>query len=122
MGIVIITIPGEDKRIFANSLHELTKRKVDLVVIQKAKAYHPSLISRLWRLYQTVGLFKLPREIWYALLLRLDKRAENVLGYFKERNGLVSLESSYLPKVMEVNSINDEEVFKTLQTLKPDLI
>ena len=122
MGIVIITIPGEAKRVFANSLHKKTGGKVDLVIIQKSKPKSYSPINHLKRLYKVVGLKALPIEIWYAILLRLNKSAKNTLEYFRERNESVSSELGYLPKTMEVTSINDDEVFETLQRLSPDLM
>ena len=123
MGIVIITIPGEAKRAFANSLHELTGEKVDLVVIQKPKPNHRSLFKRLKRLYKAVGLRALPVEISYAILLRLNESTRKTLEYFRERSGLIpSHEPGYIPKTMETVSANSDDVFKTLQALSPDLI
>jgi folate-dependent phosphoribosylglycinamide formyltransferase PurN len=122
MGIVIITIPGESKRAFANSLHKITGGNVDLVIIQKPKSNHHSLIDRLKCLYKTVGLRALPMEIWYALLLRLDKSAKNTLEYFREHSEPIFSESGYLPKTMEVVSVNDNEVFEALLKISPNLM
>ena len=123
MGIVIITIPGEAKRAFANSLHQLTGENVDLVVIQKPKPNHHSLFQRLNRLYKAVGLRALPREIGYAILLRLNESTRKTLEYFRERSGAISSpEPGYIPKTMETISANSEEVFRTLKALSPDLI
>ena len=122
MGIVIITIPGEAKRAFVNSLHKITGENVDLVIIQKSKPNHNSLVSRIKRLYDKVGLKALPQEIWYAILLRLDESARNTLEYFRERSSSSSSEIDYLPKTMEVLSVNSDEVFETLKELSPDLI
>jgi len=121
MGIVIITIPGEDKRIFANSLYKITGGQVDLVVIQKPKPNHTSLIERLKRLYKAVGFLALPREIFYAILLRADESLKTALGYFRERSAQIS-ESGYLPKILETVSINREDVYKILKELSPDLM
>ena len=123
MGIVIITIPGEAKRAFVNSLHKITGEKVDLVVIHKPKPNHNSLFQRIKRLYKSVGLRALPTEIGYAILLRLDKSTRRTLEYFRERSGIIfSSEPGYIPKTMETLSVNSEEVFKTLSALSPDLI
>jgi len=123
MGIVIITIPGEAKRAFANSLHQLTGKGVDLVVIQKPKANHYSLFQRLKRLYKSVGLVALPTEIFYAILLRLNESTRKTLEYFRERSGIISsLEPNYIPQTMETISANSEEVYRNLQALSPDLI
>jgi len=121
MGIVIITIPGEDKKIFANSLHKITGGQVDLVVIQKPRPNHASLIERLKRLYKSVGFWALPREIFYAILLRADESLKTALGYFRERSAQIS-ESGYLPKTLETVSINREDVYKILKELSPDLM
>ena len=123
MGIVIITIPGEAKRAFANSLHQLTGENVDLVVIQKPKPNHHSLLERLKRLYNSVGLVALPTEIFYAILLRLNESTRRTLEYFRERSGIISsLEPGYIPKTLETISANSEEVYKNLEILSPDLI
>ncbi|MDZ4205759.1 MAG: formyltransferase family protein [Patescibacteria group bacterium] len=123
MGIVIITIPGESKRAFANSLHKLTGGKVDLVVIQKPKPNHHSLFQRLKRLYKSVGLRTMPVEIFYASLLRLNGSTRRTLEYFRERSGIISsIEHGYIPKTMEVVSANSEEVLNALRILSPDLI
>ena len=121
MGIVIITIPGEAQRAFANSLHRLTRENVDLVVIQKQRPNHNSLFSRLKRLYRAVGFWALPTQIWYAVLLRLDQAAKKTLEYFRARTTPVS-ESDYLAKTLEVISANDDEVLRVLQKLSPNLI
>ena len=123
MSIVIITIPGEAKRAFANSLHKLTGEKVRLVIIQKPKPNHRSLFQRVKRLYKAVGLRALPIEIGYAILLRLNESTRKTLEYFRERSGIISsLEPGFIPKTMETLSANSEEVFRTLKALSPDLI
>lgn len=122
MGIVIITIPGEAKRTFANSLHKITGGNVELVIIQKPKFNHYSLVQRIKRLYNAVGLQALPIEIFYAILLRLNKSATSTLEYFRESSGPVSIEIGYLPKTIETGSANSDEVFKILKKLSPDLI
>ena len=124
MSIVIITIPGEAKRTFANSLHSLTGGKVDLVIIQKRKSNHNSIFGRLGRLYKAVGLWNLPKEILYAILLRVNGERK-FLEYFRERDETVfydSTEYEYKPKILEVYSINSDEVLDTLQELSPDLM
>ncbi|MEX2014010.1 MAG: formyltransferase family protein [Parcubacteria group bacterium] len=122
MGIVIITIPGEAKRAFANSLHKKTGGKVDLVIIQKPKPNHHSLFERLKRLHKAVGWKAMPVEIIYAILLRLDKAAKDTLEYFRERSGSFSDEAGYLPQTKETLSVNDDEIFAILHKLSPDLI
>lgn len=124
MGIVIITIPGEAKRAFANSLHRLSGEKVDLVIIQNKKPNHNSFWNRLKRLYKNVGLFALPRELWYAFLIRFDPQATEALGYFRERSGaaLPDPHADYLPRVLETYSANSDEVHAALKKLSPKLL
>lgn len=120
MGIVILTIPGEAKREFANSLYTTTGGKVDLVIIQKPKSY--SLFKSLRKLYNRFPLKIFFKEIWYSLLLRLNKDKERKLSYFRERTGLGQNESSYLPKTLFVDSINSLEVIEALREAKPNLL
>ncbi|OHB14069.1 MAG: hypothetical protein A3G05_01715 [Candidatus Zambryskibacteria bacterium RIFCSPLOWO2_12_FULL_45_14] len=123
MGIVVITIPGEARRVFANSLHKQTGGKVDLVVIQKKRFDHNSLINRLKRLYKAVGLKALPAEIWHAILLRINGERK-VLEYFRERSGDIAIDSidEYVPKTLEVESVNSDGVFEVLKKISPSLL
>ncbi|MFZ2484643.1 MAG: formyltransferase family protein [Minisyncoccia bacterium] len=124
MSIVVITIPGEAKRVFANSLHRMTGEKVELVIIQKRKANHNSIFNRLKRLYKSVGLKALPIEIWHAILLRVNGQ-RSALEYFRERTETASqdlIQSGYGPRVLEVQSVNSDEVFEILRRISPDLM
>ena len=121
MGIVIITNPGEDKRTFANSLFKKTLGGVDLVIIQRPKLNHNSFLERLKRLYRSVGLWRLPKEIFYAVRLRANTLAKDALGYFRERSPQIS-ESEFLPKILETNSVHDENVLSILKNLSPKLL
>ncbi|KKU80546.1 MAG: Formyl transferase [Parcubacteria group bacterium GW2011_GWA1_47_8] len=116
MGIVLITIPGDVKKQFANTLHKRT-HGVDLVIVQRPK--HTSFIERMGRLRQTVGLRNFPRELWYGFLLRLSN-AKQTLEYFREYT--VGDPEEYIPNVMEVDSVNSDEVYAVLQKLSPNLI
>lgn len=122
MNIVIVTVPGENKRLFVNSLYKRTGGKVDLVIIQKRNPNHRSFFAGIKHLYKTAGLLLLPRELWYAFLLRIDKSARNALEYFRVYGEQTSPETGYLPNVVEVDSVNSDEVFDTLRKLSPDLM
>ena len=122
MNIVIVTVPGENKRLFVNSLYKRTGGKVDLVIIQKRNPNHRSFFASIKHLYKTAGLLLLPRELWYAFLLRIDKSARNALEYFRVHGEQTSPETGYLPNVVEVDSVNSDEVFDTLRKLSPDLM
>lgn len=122
MGIVIVTIQGENKRLFVNSLYKRTGGKVDLVIIQKRNPNHRSFFASIKHLYKTVGLLLLLREFWYAFLLRINKSATNALEYFRTHSEQTSPETGYLANTMEVDSVNSDEVFDTLCKLSPDLM
>lgn len=121
MGIVIVTIPGEDKRIFANSLHEITGGNVDLVIIQQPKPNHDSLIEKLYRLYKSVGFRMLPIEIFYATRLRTNESLKHALRYFRKRSAQISA-SAYLSKILETQSVNGNDIYSVLKDLSPDLM
>lgn len=119
MSIVFITIPGSQKIEFGNLLHKQTQNGVDYVIIQKSKKN--SIGKTLSNISRTVGWQHVPRELFYALLLRLSKKAKQYLGYFhirdKKEKGL-----RFIPKSIEVASVNDDEVYELLQKLKPRLL
>jgi folate-dependent phosphoribosylglycinamide formyltransferase PurN len=117
MGIVFITVPGNERRKFANELHKKTDDGIDLVVVQISK--HQSFIKRLRRLYLRVGLLNLPKEFCYAVLLRING-ARRVLEYFRIRTEHPP--EDYIPQVLETESINSDEVYKTLKKISPDLM
>lgn len=119
MSIVFITIPGSQKIEFGNLLHKQTQNGVSYVIIQKPKQV--PLTKTLSNIAKTVGWKCVPRELLYALLLRLSKKAKHYLQYFrirdKKERGL-----QYIPKVLEVDSVNSEEVYELLKKLKPRLL
>ena len=118
MGIVVITIPGRAKREFVNSLHRATDGRVDLVIIQKPR--HRGFMQSLARLRRTVGWLNFPKELWYALVLRFDKRIEKALTYFRETS-LSNAEASFLPPVIETDSVNSDDIHRELAARSPDL-
>lgn len=119
MSIVFITIPGSQKIEFGNLLHKQTQNGISYVIIQKPKQV--SIIKTLSNIAKTVGWKHVPRELWYALLLRVSKKAKTYLQYFRVRDkkekGL-----RFIPKVIEVDSVNSEEVYDLLKNLKPRLL
>lgn len=118
MSIVFITVPGDEKRMFANALHKKTNGHVKLVIIQKPQPKQ-SFIKRLKRLYNRVGWRNLPREFWYALLLRLNG-AKKALEYF--RGYTISGPREYVPKFLEVDSVNSDEVYEIVKKISPRLL
>ncbi|MEK7176807.1 MAG: formyltransferase family protein [Patescibacteria group bacterium] len=120
MSIVVITIPGGERRDFANSLHKKTGC-VELVIIQKSKIFNESFTESIGRLKRAVGLPALPRELFYALLLRFNKPAQKVLEYFRNF-GDVETEKTYLTKTIEVSSVNSPEVLEILKKIKPKIL
>jgi folate-dependent phosphoribosylglycinamide formyltransferase PurN len=119
MSIVVITIPGEQKREFVNQLHKKTKNGVSCVIIQKPKK--TSIIQTLLRLSKTVGWAHVPRELWYGLLLRMRPTLQSYLLYVRLRTHK-EFSPGYIPKVIEVDSINSKEVRALLLKLKPKLL
>jgi folate-dependent phosphoribosylglycinamide formyltransferase PurN len=119
MSIVFITIPGSQKIEFGNLLHKQTQNGVDYVIVQKSK--RTTIRKTLSNIAKTVGWLYVPRELMYALLLRLSKKAKHYLQYFRTRDkkekGL-----RHIPKVLEVDSVNSDEVYTLLQKLKPRLL
>jgi len=120
MGIVILTTPGNSKKAFVNSLHEATSEKVDLVIIQKPKI--KPLVERLKTLYRKTNLKTLLKEIWYSIILRLNNNYKRVLSYFRWTLDTYDDPKPYLPRVLEVNSINDLDVLEELKNLSPELM
>lgn len=118
MGIVVITIPGEIKREFVNTIHQKTGGNVDLVIIQNPK--RRSLWARLRRLRKNVS-GRLFMELWYAFVLRINARYRDALEYFRGYD-VTTTHSSYLPRVLEVDSVNNEDVYAELKKLSPDLL
>ncbi len=117
MSIVFITIPGEAKQLFANTLHKNTGNGVELVIVQKQKPL--SLFERLLRLIRRVGILNVPREVWFGFLLRLNG-TRHALEYFRAHT--VPALEPIIPKTMEVDSVNSDEVYATLKKISPDLL
>ena len=80
MSIVLITIPGEQKREFANALHQKTEGSLDYVIIQKTR--NVPWGERLRKLIKTVGWNGLLKEFYYVAYIRLNKEYRNYLKYF----------------------------------------
>ena len=118
MSIVFVTVPGDEKRMFANALHEKTKGNVRLVIIQKPRQKQ-SFLKRLKRLHNKVAWYSFPKEFWYALLLRVNG-AKRALKYFREFT--VSGQQKYIPEFLEVDSVNSDEVYEIIKTISPKLL
>ncbi len=118
MGIVIITMPGEAKRAFANALYRKTEGGVSLVIIQRSAT--DSRAARLKRMSAT-SVGNLPRELWYGLLLRLSPKLQKTLTYFRG-GSLPSSDTEYLPETLVVDSVNTDDVYEKLKTLSPELL
>lgn len=117
MSIVFVTVPGDEKRMFANALHKKTKGNIKLVIIQKPK--HLSFYRRLKRLYVLAGWQNLPKEFWYALLLRLNG-ARRALEYLRKYT--ISGPKEYIPEFLEVDSVNSDEVYEIIKKISPKLL
>ncbi|KND48688.1 MAG: Formyl transferase domain protein [Parcubacteria bacterium C7867-005] len=117
MSIVFITIPGDIKRHFANTLYEETGGALKVVIVQRPKKL--SFFMRLKRLFRRVGLLNLPKEFFYGVLLRIN-RARHALEYFRTYSDRHV--GDHLSEVIEVDSVNDDEVFNILKKISPDLL
>lgn len=120
MGIVILTIPGDSKREFANALHEATNGKVELVIVQKRRSF--PFWKRFKQLSRAGGLKFLIKEVWFGALLRLEPKTEKYLSYFRERSGLESNQTFPPFETMETFSLNNPEVLNKLKAISPDLL
>ena len=119
MAIVIITIAGASKLAFANALQEQTGA-VKLVIAQKPKKVHlKERISRTKKMLRDGTLLK---QTWYALLLRISPKTRNTLEYFREpQTDFISTKENSFP-VMQVDSVNSDEVYEALKKISPDLL
>ena len=119
MSIVLVTIPGDAKREFANTLYRKTNGGLDLVIIQKPRKR--SLMERLARRYKHKGLRAI-KEVWYTLLLYLNSRLRDTLEYFRENTLSDSPREPHKTRVVEVESVNSDDVYNMLQELAPDIL
>jgi len=117
--IVFITIPGNSKKAFANELHAVTDGSIGLVIIQKQK--RKSLIRRLALLIKNRLFRDILNNFWYAFLLHISQHKRKALTVFRNTS-MDSYDQPYIPPVMEVTSINSEEVYQKLKDLAPDLL
>jgi folate-dependent phosphoribosylglycinamide formyltransferase PurN len=121
MGVVVITIPGNTQREFANALHEKIGGKVDLVIIQKQKRVSFwKRLGRLRRVSQNPQDFL--KELWYAALIRTSRRTQEALHYFRRSSVTHSTAKEFIPAAVEVDSVNSDGVYSLLQKLSPDLL
>ena len=119
MGIVIVTIPGSAKMAFANALHARTGGAVDLVIVQHWK---PDSYGNRFKRLRSKGVAHLLKEAWSAILLRTAPRLRQTLDYFRGSSFEGSLAQGYVPKVLEVESMDDEKTIAILKELAPDLL
>lgn len=117
MRVVLITIPGNERRHFA---HELSKREgveLDLVIIQAHR--RKPLKARVKRFF-TRSIREIVIESYYGLLLRLQPHLRRRLRYFIPSRGHDGTPPH--PATMEVDSVNGEDVYLALSELSPDLL
>lgn len=120
MGIIVITIHGDSKRKFVNELHKKTQNGVSLVIVRRPKSL--SILSRIKKILSIANPIIILKEIHYAIFLRLNKKVRKSLEYFREHSNNPSKKEAYLPKVMEVDSINGDEVYNVMRKISPDLL
>lgn len=119
MGIVVVTIPGEQKRAFVNELHKRTQGGVDLVVIQVRR--RPRALLQSARSAASMGFYACIKNAWYRFLLLIDGRARQALEYFR-MTSIKASERTFIPRTIEVESVNSDDVYKEIKKLSPTLI
>jgi Formyl transferase len=118
--LVIITTPGAAKRDLVNVLHERTRGKVALVIVQR-ESRRP-LLKRISRFVKKIGWWGMPREMYFLVRLLLSKEKRATLNLLKYRTPLPHAHSAYLPPVLYVDAINSDEVYEKLKTINPTVI
>lgn len=117
MSIVLITIPGEPKRQFANDLHQASEQAVELVIVQTRAS--ESMFTRVTKFIADHRL-RCIFELWYAIKLRFNHEAQVMLQSFTRSGGDGA--GTYLAPTLEVTSVNSNEVYEALRQIKPDLL
>ncbi|MDP2669176.1 MAG: formyltransferase family protein [bacterium] len=117
MPIVVITIEGESKTEFVNSLHAKTGGAVALVVVQKKPPMMP--LERVRVFFKKNNTI---RAIYFAALLCLNRPLRRKLDYFRLRDKKTSETNGWVPPVMYVASVNSDAVYKKLSEISPSLI
>lgn len=118
--IVVITTLGTAKRDFVNMLQRETDGSVALVVIQKPKVR--PLIKRLENFFKKVRIQDSLSEIFFLVRFLVDKSIYKHLELAKQRTLRSNMPEGYLAPVIEVDSVNSEEVHVKIEELKPDVI
>ena len=103
---------------FAHMLYQKTDGALELVIIQKPK--HKTPVQRVIRFYQQVT-WRMFGEMWYAILLRLNRRVRAALEYFRE-NTIRNASDGYMAPTFEVDSVNSDVVYEILKKISPDLL
>ena len=119
MGIAVITTQGDSKYKFVSDLNKRTGGGVQLLIIKKSK--HLSFLERIRNFLKTPN-DKILRELRYAILLRLNKKVRKSLEYFRESNAMATKEKLPIPKVMEVDSVNSDEVYNAMRDVAPEIL
>ena len=116
MGIVLITLPGEQQRAFANALHKATGGGVELVVITQPRLKTTGRLRRIFAAIRSGAFFQ---ELWYGALLRMSRKTREALAYLRA-SSFASV--SYDPPTLEVEDVNDADTEARLKQLAPDLL
>ncbi len=120
MSIVVIAIPGDAKRVFANELFLASGGAVSLVIIQRVSGI---ATPRPLREFLKIGTLKRYfQELFSAIALRMFPRLRNTLTYFREWSTEISDDGTYLAPVMFVDSVNSDETYEAIKAINPELI
>ena len=120
MSIVVIAIPGDSKRVFANELFLASGGAVSLVVIQKVSG----IASPKWmgEFFRVRTLKRYLQELFSATILRLSPRLSSRLTYFREWSSAIPDDGKYLAPVIFVDSVNSDEVYEAIRAINPEVI
>ena len=119
-GIVIFTVPGLGKREFVNRLHEESGGNVDLVII--IHTHRKRFLKRIGDFIKKVGFWGLPRELWFVFLWFLSPRVRHAHEWLKARSGNTKYAKALVPKVINTESVNTNEVYTAVAAVSPRLI
>jgi len=120
MSIVVIAIPGDAKRVFANELFLASGGAVSLVIIQRVSGI---ATPRPLREFLKIGTLKRYfQELFSAIVLRLSPRLRNTLTYFRDWSTTISDDGTYLAPVLFVDSVNSDETYEAIRAINPELI
>jgi folate-dependent phosphoribosylglycinamide formyltransferase PurN len=121
MSIVVVTVSGVAKLVFAGALNKRTKGAVDLILVQKPEKI-TSFSKRILNAKKKIFDGSFVKDAWYVSLLYMLPRMRKTLAYFREGRNHAKINRGSLPRILEIDSINSDEVYEILKKISPDLL